>query len=629
MIQIKNWQDYDRTRSVDRKLILYGSKEVCDYFVRNNCLKPDIIINDILCPCADSYNWFNKLYEVLKVETADVIIAEIDLKKLCQVLATIKKLKCKEKSVAYFYHLFDIHTGEYCDYDEEVRVNGIVAYNGTNNFFRKGFRIECVPDFAFEYMKRAFKDTDSITKESLIKVKSNNCQITYKNGRLLRINTIDTSNPSSSILRVYLVGACVFASTFSKDQYKTQTVLQKLLDCHYPGCFYVEQISNVGGEEKVIHCLSNAVLEENSIVIANGISKPELFLQAKQICKQRNCRFIAYIIPNIISRRFLSDYEKMIMDFGNWRECEELANHLNEQKELRNTLDYLNIENYFPPQEFFDSKETILLDFTGLRFGDYGNEIIANHLFEIITNKTTYKKTFYKDINVAQSIVSTVIPNIYMYMENLKKEKTKSQNCGAVVMTCNPFTKGHQHLIEYAASKVSFLYVFIVQEDRFEYSFKERIHMVKENTKHLHNIKVLPSGEFIISNFSFGEYFSRDKLTQKESRPDASLDLLIFAAVIAPALNIKKRFVGEEPYCKITMSYNKQMKAILPRYGCDVEEIKRLYASNGIAISASRVRELIATNHIEEIIDLVPPKTFDYIMDTLPRVSVALSSLTY
>ena len=39
---------------------------------------------------------------------------------------------------------------------------------------------------------------------------------------------------------------------------------------------------------------------------------------------------------------------------------------------------------------------------------------------------------------------------------------------GAVVCNCDPFTLGHRHLIEYAAGKCDFLYVFAVSEAGFD-----------------------------------------------------------------------------------------------------------------------------------------------------------------
>lgn len=73
---------------------------------------------------------------------------------------------------------------------------------------------------------------------------------------------------------------------------------------------------------------------------------------------------------------------------------------------------------------------------------------------------------------------------------------------------------------------------------------------------------------------------------------DAAHDLTIFDEYVAKELGITKlRFVGEELLDPVTRQYNEAMKRILPNYGIEVEEIKRLETDQGI-ISASAVRKM-------------------------------------
>jgi [citrate (pro-3S)-lyase] ligase len=88
--------------------------------------------------------------------------------------------------------------------------------------------------------------------------------------------------------------------------------------------------------------------------------------------------------------------------------------------------------------------------------------------------------------------------------------------------------------------------------------------------------------------------------------------LTIFAAAIAPALNIAKRFVGQEPFDPVTRHYNEEMKKLLPEYGCEVIEIPRL-EENENAVSASRVRKLLKERDFEEIGKIVPKATLRYL----------------
>ncbi len=123
---------------------------------------------------------------------------------------------------------------------------------------------------------------------------------------------------------------------------------------------------------------------------------------------------------------------------------------------------------------------------------------------------------------------------------------------------------------------------------------------------------MIPSGNFIISSLTFKEYFNKSEMQDQEIDP--SLDVTLFAREIAPCLHISKRFVGEEPFDNITRQYNDSMKAILPQYGIEVVEIPRKEI-NGVAISASRVRNLSREGKWDEMRDMVPPSTLAYLRE--------------
>ncbi len=183
-------------------------------------------------------------------------------------------------------------------------------------------------------------------------------------------------------------------------------------------------------------------------------------------------------------------------------------------------------------------------------------------------------------------------------------------NVGAIVMNCNPFTLGHRYLVEQALDSVEALYLFVVEEDLSQFSFADRLMLVEEGVKDLRDrVKVMPSGKFIISSFSFAGYFSKEC---EIVPPDSTTDLLIFASVIAPALNIRTRFVGEEPICAVTLSYNERMQLLLPDMGVAVRVIPRKEAA-GAAISASRVRRALAENDLRSLKSLVPDTTYNYL----------------
>lgn len=188
--------------------------------------------------------------------------------------------------------------------------------------------------------------------------------------------------------------------------------------------------------------------------------------------------------------------------------------------------------------------------------------------------------------------------------------KDKPDNASCVVVNCNPFTRGHRYLIEKAASASSWIYVIVVKEDRSLFPFPVRYELVQRGVEDLPNVTVIDGGEYVISNLTFPSYFSRDdSLTHYH----ATLDLKIFGKHIGPSLKLAKRFVGEEPYCPVTSTYNEHMKRILPQYGIELIVIPRLNRGEE-AISASTVRELIRQDRLAAARDLLPSTTYDFLI---------------
>ena len=178
-------------------------------------------------------------------------------------------------------------------------------------------------------------------------------------------------------------------------------------------------------------------------------------------------------------------------------------------------------------------------------------------------------------------------------------------------MNCNPFTLGHRYLVEYAAAQVVKLYVFVVEEDKSEFPFADRIELVKLGVKDLPNVEVLPSGKFIISQQTFSGYFNKAEL--QDAVVDSSEDVEIFGREIAPTLGITIRFAGEEPKDNVTRQYNETMREILPRYGVEFHEIPRKTFGDEV-ISASVVRDALKRDDFDKIKNLVPETTLLYLL---------------
>ncbi|MDR0759688.1 MAG: [citrate (pro-3S)-lyase] ligase [Treponema sp.] len=181
---------------------------------------------------------------------------------------------------------------------------------------------------------------------------------------------------------------------------------------------------------------------------------------------------------------------------------------------------------------------------------------------------------------------------------------------GAVVMNCNPFTLGHQYLAERAAAECGALHIFVVSEEKSAFPAEVRLRLARAGTAHLKNALVHPSGPYLISAATFPDYFIKD--TVRAETVNALLDLKIFAECFARPLGITRRFVGEEPLDPVTRAYNRQMKEALPTWGIEVREIRRR-EQGGAPVSASRVRSLLSQGRLEEVGELVPLSTMDYL----------------
>lgn len=178
----------------------------------------------------------------------------------------------------------------------------------------------------------------------------------------------------------------------------------------------------------------------------------------------------------------------------------------------------------------------------------------------------------------------------------------------ALVMNANPFTLGHQYLVEKASAENDILHLFIVNEDQSLVPFAVRKRLVMEGTAHLDNIIYHESGPYMISNATFPSYFQKDANAVMESH--ANLDLTIFVR-IAHALGINCRYVGEEPNSQVTGIYNHIMSEKLPENNIACVIVPRKEA-DGNVISASTVRTILKSGKIESLKTLVPETTLRY-----------------
>ena len=206
------------------------------------------------------------------------------------------------------------------------------------------------------------------------------------------------------------------------------------------------------------------------------------------------------------------------------------------------------------------------------------------------------------------------------YLKNL--EKTKSSGVSAaLVMNANPFTLGHQYLVETAAKNCDTLHLFVLSEDASLVPFTVRKRLVQAGIAHIPGVVLHDSGPYIISSATFPSYFLKDEAAVIDGH--ARLDLAVFTR-IAQALNVTQRFVGEEPTSQVTGLYNRIMAQELPKAGVQCHVIPRREAG-GKAISASTVRAALQNGDWDTLKALVPATTLDYF--TSPEAAPVLERI--
>ena len=164
--------------------------------------------------------------------------------------------------------------------------------------------------------------------------------------------------------------------------------------------------------------------------------------------------------------------------------------------------------------------------------------------------------------------------------------------------------------MEWAAKENDVLHLFVLTEDLSAFPSAVRKDLVKKGTKHLENVYVHDTGDYMVSAKTFPSYFLKED--EDVTRVQATLDALIFKNYIAKALGITKRYVGEEPLSFATNIYNQALKDVF-QDDLELVILKRKEMGEGV-ISASRVRALLKQGNLQDVKELVPETTYDFLL---------------
>ncbi len=447
--------------------------------------------------------------------------------------------------------------------------------------------------------------------------------------------------PETPDHNVYLLGPSYVYGVGAEDAHTIASFLQEQLNGAAVPRKYAVHNYGVRGSRQIENYflqLRTLNLREGDFVFilysnATTFYKKDIYLQIllemKQYCERSKVHFITMLRPTPDKVVNLSKREKYIARRSLGQMGKEKSIFTFSSPVQRFCLSFLQIHCInngipcFDLQPLFNRPHSSGELFIDKGHWNYkGNKIIANFIFTIM-----------QDRKVQQESTGTIDTFCSRYIANLVREKhcnedieywirtvvsssplpKKGGRIGSIVMNANPFTYGHLYLIEQAIERVDALYIFVVEENKSFFSFDDRFSLIKKGIEHLKKpIFVIPSGNFIISSFTFPGYFTKDT---ERYNVDSSLDILLYGAVIAPALGITDRFVGEEPSCNVTSAYNETMFTFLPKLQVNVHVIPRKVCGD-VVISASIVRQYLARKDFEALRPLVPPSTYTYLLET-------------
>jgi len=229
-------------------------------------------------------------------------------------------------------------------------------------------------------------------------------------------------------------------------------------------------------------------------------------------------------------------------------------------------------------------------------------------------NRVIFESLGFHEVNVCKDILfmEQGTPSFASYIDFLR-EKATGEKASGIVMNANPFTKGHLHLVEIAASQSDQVYLFVVSEDNAQFSFKERLEMVQQGVAHLSNVLVLPTNNYLVSSAVFPSYFLKEHAPLEIAKTQAAFDAKLFKEKIAPVLSITTRYVGEEPFSDVTRLYNEAMASVF-QPEIQLKIIPRLLVGQ-TAISATKVRQALNDNDYDILTQFLPESTYSFLKE--------------
>jgi cytidyltransferase-like protein len=523
---------------------------------------------------------------------------------------------------------------------DEIKEQQVLIDELTENIDREiGEAYTCISYYTEEYQKKVSYLPDMYYLNNQL------VNADYKSEYVNIIDSIRYTNEQyingDRDVTIHFFGDSRFYGLYVEDDYTLASIVSKLTKY---------RCMNYGVHGTSIYDLrlqiKSANIHKNDIVVINNgfIKSSEKYapsivdeavcheiVEIKEMCDLLQAHLIVCILPDCGDKAVISENE--------WRFClydelQKIGDANSKYYSLDATWEKVRVDlqqkgiiccDIAATLRYYMGRE-IFIDY--IHFGPAGNQLIAaelagyineiehpktNRIEKIESVKENYEKIICErrgDLN------SNFFDNdkFQSFISMLRKNAADKFGKGAViVMNANPFTKGHLYILEQALKLVDYLFVLVVQESETVIPFEDRLMLVQQNTELLENLIIIPSSEYVVSTVTLPEYFKKEK--NQLLSVDASRDIRIFTEFVMPALNVRMRIAGEEPYCRVTREYNRQIKERFEHENLEFVLIERLKA-DGEFISASRVRKALKDNDLDKIRELVPDATYNYLVNS-------------
>ncbi len=191
----------------------------------------------------------------------------------------------------------------------------------------------------------------------------------------------------------------------------------------------------------------------------------------------------------------------------------------------------------------------------------------------------------------------------------------RSGNNGAAVINADPFSLGHQYLVERAAQQVDTVYVLVPSEGRFALPLQARLDLARRGTAHLPNAVVTDTGPYLLSSVTFPAYFL--KPGDQPDQIQLEIDVDLFGRHIAPMFDIRARIVGTEPFDPAIRAYNQTLRQRLGRWNVRLVEIERMKVGERW-LNTAYVYQALARGDWRQVEATVPPSTLAFLQANPP-----------